>query len=338
MNLFLVTSPFQYICALEAKHHYSTKNNILILAQERSKQGKKIEKKVVNHDDWDHVILIGRTSRTTEIPSTIKKVKEIIKDNKLEHFFHAEYTAWRTKLLLKNLPIETEVYFDDGTQTINQYEESIRPKVDFYRPRFFQDLLIKLQGCQATNRMPQSKNLEIFTIFDIPNPEHIIRQNTLSVLKKKYQTPSLYDSNAPIGFIGQGSIGRKRKKTVNSYIREVMYFKEKHQSQVIYFPHRTESEEVKQRIMAIDGITYHQSELPLEIELIDKKIKLSGLVGILSTVQYTALLLYPNMPIYNLYNTKPGNDYKLTNFNTLREKRILELFTRNGINNINITY
>lgn len=336
MNLFLVTSPFQYICALEAKHHYATKNNILILAQQKSQQGKKVEKNIVDYDDWDHVILIDRISRTTEIPSTIKKVKKIIKDNKLEHFFHAEYTAWRTKLLLKNLPSSKEVYFDDGTLTVIQYEESIRNKVDFYRPRFFQDLLIKLQGYQAPDRMPQSKNFEIFTVFDIPNPEHVIRQNTLSVLKQKYQIQSLYDSNAPIGFIGQGGIGSKRKKTINSYIKEVMYFKEKHQSQVVYFPHRSESEEVKQRIMAIDGITYHQSELPLEIELIDKKIKLSGLVGILSTAQYTALLLYPNMPIYNLYNANPSKDYKLTDRNVFIQKIILELFARNGIKNITI--
>ncbi|EKO3593544.1 glycosyltransferase 52 family protein [Vibrio metschnikovii] len=338
MNLFLVTSPFQYICALEAKKHYRTRNNILFLVHQESEKGKQIEGKVVSYNDWDFVINTTTTNRSKQVPMAINKIKSIIGRNKIEHFFHAEYTAWRTKLILKNLPIHKEVYFDDGTQTINQYEEVIRNKIEFYRPRVIQDLIVRLHKCKVTHRMPQSENLEIFTIFDIPNPLHCIKKNTLSELKKRYNVYSLYNPTAPFGFIGQGSIGNKRKKTINSYLKEVMYFKEKTQGDIIYFPHRTESEEVKNNIMNIDGLIYHQSELPLEIELIDKKIELSGLVGILSTVQYTSLLLYPDMPIYNLFNPNQSEDYQLTEFNVLREKRILDLFERNGIKNIIINY
>lgn len=47
MNLFSVTSPFQYICAIEAKAHYKTKNNILLLVEQASELGLSQQEKIV---------------------------------------------------------------------------------------------------------------------------------------------------------------------------------------------------------------------------------------------------------------------------------------------------
>lgn len=325
MNLFLVTSPFQYICAIEAKEHYKTKNNILLLVKQLREPGISQMAKLLNNNDWDYIITIERENRSKEVPNAIKKIKSLINKNRLNNFFHAEYNAWRTKLLLRNLPIDKEVYFDDGTLTINEYEESIRPMSEFYRPRFIQDMIIRLRGCQPIGRLPQSTHLEIFTIFDIPNPEHIITRNSLTILKNKYNISNLYNENAPIGFIGQGAIGHKRRKTILQYLKEINFFIEKQESGIIYFPHRTESPELRKEVEKIKGVTYHYSELPLEIELIDKRIELSGLVGILSTVQYSAMLLYKDMPIYNLSSTN------INPTTEIRENRIHKVYMNNGV-------
>ena len=334
MNLFLVTSPFQYICALEAKNSYDTKNNILLLVNQESEPGITQQRKLLNTNDWDHIISIGRENRSKEVPNAIKKIKALINNNVLHHFFHAEYNAWRTKLLLKNLSINKEVYFDDGTLTINEYEESIRPMSEFYRPRFIQDLVVRLRGCKPIGRLPQSTNLEIFTIFDIQNPVHVITKNTLTTLKNQYNISNLYSENAPIGFIGQGAIGHKRRKTIDQYLKEIKFFIEKQEKGIIYFPHRTESPELRKEVAKIKGVTYHYSELPLEIELIDKEIELSGLVGILSTVQYSAMLLYKDMPIYNLHSDIEADD--LSSLNVERNRRIREMFISNKIKDIHL--
>ncbi|PWI33103.1 glycosyltransferase 52 family protein [Vibrio albus] len=332
MNLFLVTSPFQYICAIEAMHQYRTKNNILLLVNQASEPGITQQKNIINESDWDHIIHIGRTKRSKYIPKAIHDINKITKNKTIQHLFHAEYNAWRTKLLLRNLPIIKEVYFDDGTLTINEYEEYIRPKTIYNRQRLLQDLEIKLRGCSPIGKLPQSDNLEIFTIFDIPNPEHPVIKNNLTVLKNEYNVKSLYNPKAPIGFIGQGAIGHKRRKTITQYINEINHFKQKFDSPIIYFPHRTESEEVRKQVERISNLSYHYSQMPLEIELINQSIELSGLVGVLSTVQYTALLLYPNMPIYNLlFASDLNNDGVI-----VREKRISELFSKSGIINIEI--
>lgn len=333
MNIFLVTSPFQYICANEAKEAYNTKENILVLVNHNSEPGLSQQKKLVDYSEWDHVIITKRKNRSKNMPKVIKNLLHINKKGKIEHFFHAEYNGWRTKLMLRNLPIEKEVYFDDGTLTINEYEEFIRPKINYFRPRLIQDLIIRLRGCQPIGNLPQSENLELFTIFNIIKPEHPVQKNTFQALKKQYKINSLYHPNAPIGFIGQGSIGHKGHKKVDVYINEVLHFSNHFKKEIIYFPHRTESEYVRQRIMQIDKITYHHSELPLEIELVDKKIHLAGLVGILSTVQYTALMLYPNMPIFNLVDIS-NLEHTPKKLILKRENRIKRLFEENGIKNI----
>ncbi|HAS6051805.1 glycosyltransferase 52 family protein [Vibrio vulnificus] len=300
MNLFSVTSPFQYICALEAKAHYQTKNNILLLVEQLSEPGLSQQKKLIDDNDWDYIIKISRTNRTRNLPKVIKEIWEITKKKQIKNFFHAEYNGWRTKLLLRNLNINKEVYFDDGTLTINEYEEEIRSKAIYSRKRFINDLFLKLQGIKPIGELPQSEKLELFTIFDIENPEHVIVKNTLTELKKKVGSTELFDPTSPVGFIGEGAIGHKCRKTQEVYVEEVRAFALNNPQGVIYFPHRTETEETKEAIKNISNLTYHQSEYPLEIELVEKKIKLSKLIGALSTAQYTASLIYKDMPIYTI--------------------------------------
>lgn len=334
MNLFLVTSPFQYICAEEALHTYSTDNNILLLVKQNSEPGISQEARLLDRKKWQHIIEIPRISRSKHVPKAIKEIKKLTKGKCVDHFFHAEYMAWRTKLILRNLPIKKEVYFDDGTLTVSEYDESIRPATVYYRPRFLQDLVIRLKGCKPIGHLEQSKNLELFTIFDIEKPKHPIVKNKLSTLRKTYKTQELFDENAPIGFIGQGAIGHKRRKTIKQYISEIKHFSSDSQKQILYFPHRTESEELRREVEKIPNLRYHASELPLEIELVDKQIKLSALVGILSTVQYTSKLLYKDMPIFNLESNIEVQD--MTDLNIARIERLKRLFLAQGIKNIKV--
>ncbi len=300
MNIFLTTSPFQYICALEAKVHYKTRNNILLLVNQDMPNGLKQQKKLVDFSEWDHVIELTRTNRSVNVPKAIKRIKKLLGEHTLQHFFHAEYTGWRTKLLLKNLPIEKEVYFDDGTLTLIEYEKFVRNAESFHRPRFIQDMVVSLMGCKPIGKLEQSKNLELFTIFDIDSPAHPIQKNSFEYLKKQYNFSSLYLESAPLGFIGQGSIGHKNQKTLTTYHAELNRFFKNNKQPIIYFPHRTESEEVKEMVMRLPNLTYHQSELPLEIELIDKNIQLSTLMGHCSTVFFSCHILYSGITLKKL--------------------------------------
>lgn len=305
MNLFLVTSPLQYICAIEAREHLRCTGNILVLMNQNGTHGLTQQRKIVNKEDWDHVIEIERGNRSFVFPKVIKEVKSILNAKKLSHFFYAEYNAWWTKLLIRNLPIDKEIYFDDGTLTLLEYQKFILTESEFYRPRLIQDFVVRCNGSKPIDRLAQSENLEIFTMFDLKPSKFTIHKNSLKSLKSKYGHPTLYDEKAPIGFIGQGAIGDKNHKSIDEYLSEILKISHNAQRDILYFPHRTEKKPVRDALIKSGKVKYHCSEYPLEIELIDKKIQLSSLVGMLSTVMFTARLLYPNMPIYTLPHRHP---------------------------------
>jgi hypothetical protein len=48
-------------------------------------------------------------------------------------------------------------------------------------------------------------------------------------------------------------------------------------------------------------------------------------------------MLYPNMPIFNLVNNRQSSDFLLTDIVQKREERILDMFNRSRIVNINIS-
>ncbi|HCG6982494.1 glycosyltransferase 52 family protein [Vibrio parahaemolyticus] len=331
MNLFLVTSPFQYICAVEAKAYYKTKNNILLLVEQVSELGLSQQEEIVQKSEWDYVITIPRKDRTRNLPKAIKKIRLITQDRNVEHFFHAEYNGWRTKLILKNLPIRKEVYFDDGTLTINEYEEVIRNKATYSRKRFFNDSLLRLQGIVPIGELPQSNNLELFTLFDIYEPVHPIVRNRFQELRHRYNISATRPNTNNVGFIGQGAIGHKNQKSESQYLDEIDKFCQQHEH-VVYFPHRTEATELKEKIKAISNLTYHLSQYPLEIEILEKNLALSKLVGTNSTVLFTAKLIFPEMDIFYVSSNTDGYCEK----NKLRNERIVQYLERAGIKEANM--
>lgn len=300
MNLFVVTSPFQYLCANEARAFFQCTNNILLLVNQDTEGALRIQNKIVEKEKWTHVIRIKRNNRTIAIPKAINQIKKILGKSSIETFFYSEYSGLRTKLLLRNLDFKKEVYFDDGALTFLDFEKHIKPQTTFYRPRFFQDLIIRLAGCKPIGMLPPSKNLEFFTIFNLGKNDFICHQNNFTQLISKYGQPNIYYPSAPVGFIGRGAIGDKNQPSIREYIEELESIAKKVNKKLLYFPHRTERESVRKELMKNPHIIYHQSEYPLEIELIEKNLQLSAFIGDFSTVMFTCRKFSPMMPLYIL--------------------------------------
>ena len=307
MNLFLVTSPFQYLCALEAKNSYNTDSNILLLVEQPREPGISHLAHIYNENDWDHVIHINRKQRSFSVPKAIKQAKKINRSKRFQHFFHGEYNAWRTKLILKNLEIDTEVYFDDGSLTLSEYERHIKTKNSFYRPRLVNDLVVRLQGLSAIDRLPMSKKLQIFTMFDIKNPTVPIIHNKFEVLRHKYDLnkPPVFDDSLAL-FLGQGSIGCDGTKK-EKYLELINRFARKTKKPILYAPHRTENPEVRNLVKTIPNLTYHDSSFPIEIEIAEKSLSVTDIGGVSSTALFSLKIIYPNIRIYTADQNK--NDY-----------------------------
>ncbi|AAW84645.1 hypothetical protein VF_0150 [Aliivibrio fischeri ES114] len=296
MNVFLVTSPFQYICAIEAKFHYKSKNNILILIEQNSHIGKKQMSSLIKNEDWDYIFTFPRSNRTFITPKIIKKIKQI-SSNKLDTLFYSEYNAWRSKLIIKNLDFQKHVFFDDGTMTYFDYYDYIEPKASFYRPRFLQDIQLRLQGITPISKLDFFDNTEIFSIFEFKNCVITYTENKLNVLKKRINRLNNTSQFEYDVFIGQGSVDEKNRISLKEYITLIKSVLSESKSYLIYIPHRTEATHVTESIKKINGVIFHQPNYPIEVELVENNITPLTITGLSSTALYTLSKIYPNSKI-----------------------------------------
>lgn len=295
MNVFLVTSPFQYICANEAREAYGTDNNLLVIIEQDNPTGIKQMSALVNEQDWDNIISYPRNKRTFVTPQIIKTINKL-SNGSLDTLFYSEYYAWRSKLIIRNLDFKRHVFFDDGTMTFFDYYDHIEPKSTFYRPRLLQDFQLYLQKIKPIGKLHFFDNTEIFSIFKFPNCVTKYKENTLETLKPNLdhqtETSTSYDI-----FIGQGSVDEKGRISADEYIDMIKSSQKNSDNPILYIPHRTELVHISEQVKKLPNIIYHQSKYPIEIELSKTGIIPNRLIGLSSTALYTLSKIYPNSPI-----------------------------------------
>lgn len=204
MNIFFVMTPFQYLCAEEAQKAYSTNNDILIVVAK--KQGRSTNQlfNSIKKENWKKIIFF-HGSRTLFYPSLINKLRAINNGNNFQRFFFAQFNSWNINVIKANLNFKQHVYFDDGTNTIFEYNKFIKNKPVYSRKKPWKDILLKLQGHTPPHNLRFFDNFEIFTIFDIESDAISIKKNDLSLLKSKLGSQQYFSETAPAGIIGQGA-------------------------------------------------------------------------------------------------------------------------------------
>lgn len=309
MNIFLITSPFQYICANEAREAYNTKNNLLVLVLQDTEKGKQHLAQLYDKTKWDHIIEVRRSNRTFTIPKVLKQINNLTAGKTVENLFFSEYTSWRTRMFQRNLPAQKLIFIDDGMANLYEYFQFIKDKKSFTRKRWLQDFLIELQGCKKIGTLPYADNFEMFSIFDIPHPVCPLKLNRLHSIRQKIGAAACYEPTAPIAFIGEGAIGDKNQPSISNYIQRLKVLIANCSTDVLYFPHRTESKQVTEAVKSLPNLIYHQSETPIELEIANKGIKISSITGVTSTALYTLSLLYKEVPITaHTYESHVGNE------------------------------
>lgn len=299
MNLFLSTSPLQLICCMEAKKHYSTKNNILILRDEKTKIGQKQVNKLLDEKEWDVIIRLKRSNKIWQTTNIIRRLKKINPSLVFDNFFFADYMAWRTNVVLANITAKNEVMLDDGTNTITTFKSFIETGQHVSRNKPSRDFLMSLLGITKARIIYPRDNFHLFTFFNLKSGKFQIQKNDFGVLRSKLNALAAYSPNAPVGFIGQGLVGSRGIK-VDDYLSLLKTLVKENPQGILYFPHRSETEEVSEKIKKINGITYQKATRPIEFEIAEENIKLSAIYGVSSAASYTLSQIYSNIPVFDI--------------------------------------
>lgn len=327
MDLFLVSTPFQYLCANEARERYNSNSNLLVIVEQSSKQGTKQLELLLKKDNWSEVLYLKR--KKIETSRTIKKIHAI--STHFERMFFSVIDCWRTQMIIKNTDFSSYIYLDDGMKTLADCQSIIFPQKPYHSIRLSRDLRVVLHGLKPTYTVEFPQPFELFSIFELPDSPHPVTANSLSSVRGLFSGYQAHAEAAPCGFIGQYNVNEVGGVKVDCYIRLIENFKKLcDSSQLVYFPHRSESSEVANKVKAIDGVVYHKSEYPLEIELADKNIQLSSLGGFTSCALYTLFTMYPEIPFYSV---KPQReDYDNSNDSLFKK----DLIYKKQFSNANI--
>ncbi len=257
-NLFVARTPLQLINMIEAREHFKTKKNILIVIyHDMNKNQSELQlKDLIKHEDWDEVLEFERTQSTSKFLTYLKIIKEA-KKNVYEYIFIGDLGAIQRQIVA-NCNKKYLFLVDDGVLTIayykNNFQHEKKKGVDFKKLRYM------IFGLKTDF----TDSINLFTIFNllpkanvkvIQNNFNYLKQNVINKLK---QSDEIY-------FLGQKlvEVGMMDKDIYFAYIKKIIkYFKG---STIIYIPHRGETGYEELRSLESENFKIKKVNKPIEI-------------------------------------------------------------------------
>lgn len=274
MNVFLVLSPLQLLNALEAKAHFGTQDNILVVLRHTT-QGYPISmfKRVVNEADWKEVHYFSTYEE--ERVARLKKYHWVylswLQQRRLTRFaktlgrvdglFAGSYLEFTVRHFCNALPHKTLYVLDSGTDTF--LVNKARGKTSFEATPSWRTWLVnRLIG----TRDHQAERVTFFTVYgalDVRAGDQLV-QNHYHTFRERI---SVTTAGNEVWFLGEPLV-------INGYFGEAVYldylerirrfYADKH---FVYLPHSREQEADVQRISERLGCEVRRYGLPVELAL-----------------------------------------------------------------------
>lgn len=278
MNLFMVSSPLQFINALEAKHYfnYFSENCILLIFQDSGKNRHTIHriKNMIKETDWYKVYYIGGgSSKTSWIRSLtqlsrIKKYIFSVKDIFVGDFLVHELM----KDFINNINYDNVYLLDDGNKTLTYHELSAGNDVSIKETSikdFVRNIIKKYFFRFSVNYPYIFKKLNYFTIYNLRQKNNeIIIKNDYQHIKRLIDNK---DSLERVWFLGCDlpECNIVSEKIYLDYLEKIKnYFSPQ---EIIYIPHRFENMTKLKKIEQVIGIEIYNTQTCIEYELCQQK-------------------------------------------------------------------
>lgn len=312
--LFIVASPFQALCSIEAVHHYNIKDAHFLLFNLPIVM-KKTAPIVVN---MGPIHLLDITGNVTL--SIVKGLYNLKKEEKFRTIFigdYYNYEQYASAVFLAEMK-SSIIYLDDGNSTL-----LISPPVSLKRGRTHLEKVY--YGIWNTIAIIKGFRRQLFTIFDLagecPLPTE---KNTFANLKSKSTIVSgvyVIGTNTDLVKFKYMSYEESLRK-ISAYV--LQHFKD---DDVFYCPHRGDSHDYSEQVRSL-GWNYFVSEYGVEIDFVQKNIYPKLVIGFGSTALLTLKKIFPQSRVETIrciYDNKEVD----------RQYQIIEEYhNKNGIRTI----
>lgn len=269
-NLFIVRSPLQLMNAIEAKEHFSTKHNILLIihdsttssASANSTQMQLVSKLSTFDEEID--FYYPSKSKFSKLSSQAKLIKKLQQKN-YEHIFTGDYGIIN-QLIISNLKTISTYLLDDGTMTMTTHANKLHPNHKSSWEQKIKLLRYKIFGLSIKQNNP----INLFTNYNIsPHGSEQVITNNYNFFKKAYLEKALKDES--LYLLGQPFTQARlmTDEVYINYLKKIIYHYKK---KIIYIPHRAEIISDQLKALISNQFTIQKNEGPIEIVFLSRNI------------------------------------------------------------------
>lgn len=269
-DLFVVESPFQLLCAIEAREHFHSENPVLVVRYSLDQKNNEQIDSILALVTWPRVQKIMASSHMVYFDAKLMAFLAGLKRRKslFRYIFIGEYRSWVQTLFAKNLACEKVFLLDDGNGVIS-LQASYLPSARIYPIRRAKLLLYQSLALLMRLSWSVSPIINLFTTFDlqpfagqevINNRFQFLSQMLLAKPVKK-NTVFFFGSNLS----GQHVISEEYEFEM---LKAVCAYYAAQGLELFYIPHRREEAAKVARIASETGMAIREFRLPAELEII----------------------------------------------------------------------
>lgn len=288
--LFIVNTPFQCLCMLEAIHYYSIIDYDVLFKMDGIEKNNTMVEGILNAN---HIPFIAiRFTHAYELYKHILKRKK-----RYDILFNGDYyggglTAYYYSLIYAK-PKATIIYFDDGLQTLHVFAKPPRQRL---RNRTEKLMALQFEPLRVLKRIGKP---HYFTIFDVESRNFIVERNELKGLRSKLvEKPS-----EGLFIIGTNVAAFKDK---NDYIplldTLIQDLRNRYPEDIIWYcPHRRNLEDKELTDFLLNHhLKMYDTKVSVEFDFIEEGVSPKYVAGFGSTALYTLKLLFPKATVENI--------------------------------------
>lgn len=314
-SAFILNSPFQLLCAMEAIKEFKIEEYEIVLALNPNYTRNQQLKDMLDDLGLKYEVIYLNTIGTWDFKTRKGVYSKDFKAKRYQRVFLCEYFSPKMHVLASRYATNgaSLVYTDDGNSTISilkgQNRDFIKPGVrgkwEWFRHTWYVRQRFRWEFSRFCRMEGFFSQKNLFTIyFDIPTRKFNIYPNNLSHLypveskMMPLQNKALIVGTVPDRFCKQMGMDESvLEKIIDKKMAEIA---EEGYEDVIYIPHGRDVNKVIPEICKKHGVAYQKISMALEYYLIKNNIRPIYVWGINSTALLNIKKMLPETTVVNL--------------------------------------
>lgn len=289
-NIFIITTPFQFLGALEAIYKLELQNNILLVLDNKlENNARQLSLLIEEHKNlFIEIVRFGYENKSKFLKNVmlIRKLKK----EKFENIFLGDLGSIQ-KIYISNLNSEKVYLLDDGGKTILVYNDFLKNKEVFKKG--LRQIRFNLFGLKSFSK----KKIDFFTFFNLE------KSSNISVIKHSFEYFKNYYKleekrvETKLYILGQPLVENQRvsAESYEKYLNNIIA--KYSQCEVYYLMHRREEKKRLQAYKLEKEMNIVESTVPGEIFFSQLKFKPKAIVGVNTTLLFSLKNIFSDLDV-----------------------------------------